>query len=283
MLVATPNDGSQFIELLRNRSKVVALGARVLNLNTPITIPRQSGAGTANWIGETVSSTLSSGNFTQVTLTPLGVGAFEQYSKQLLATNDPSIDSLIRDDINQILALAIDKAALHGSGSPQPTGIIGTTGIGTVLLSANGLALANATAYPAMVSLETSIASNNADVDAMAYLMNAACRGALKTVPRLSSTNTLVWENNQVNGYRAEATNQIATNLTTGTATTICTAVFFGNWNDLLIGQFNGGATDIVVDPYVLAANGVVRILARRWVDIAVRHPASFAVLGGII
>jgi len=284
MLVSTPNDGSQFIELLRNRAKVAVLGARILNLNTPITIPRQSGAGTANWIGETVASTLSAGNFTQITLTPLGIGAFEQYSKQLLATNDPSIDALVRDDINQILALAIDKAALHGSGSPQPTGIAGTTGIGTVALAANAQALGNAAAYPAMVSLETSIATNNADVETMGYLMNPAARGALKTNPMFASTGMPVWQpGNQVNGYRAEVSNQIATNLTTGTATTICTAVFFGNWNDLMIAQFNGGATDLVVDPYTLAVNGVVRILARRWVDIAARHPASFAMLGGIL
>ena len=77
--------------------------------------------------------------------------------------------------------------------------------------------------------------------------------------------------------------NQIATNLTTGTATTICTAAFFGNWNELLIAQFNGGATDIVIDPYTLAVNGVVRVLARRWVDVGVRHAASFAMGGGII
>lgn len=284
MLVSTPNDGSQFIELLRNRARVVQLGARIINLDTPITIPRQAAAGTANWVGETVAATLSNGNLTQVTLTPLGVSAWQDYSKQLLATSNPSIDALIRDDINQIIALAIDRAALHGSGSPQPTGIAGTTGINTVLLATNGLALGNATAYPAMVSLETTIATDNADVNTCAYLMNAACRGSLKSVPKFASTGVPVWEqNNTVNGYRAEVTNQIATNLTTGTATTICTAVFFGNWADLLIAQFNGGATDLVVDPYTYAANGVVRIVARRWVDIAVRHPDSFSVLGGIL
>lgn len=284
MLVDTVNDGAQFIELLRNRSKVAMLGARIINLDTPVTIPRQSGAGTANWVGETVAATLSAGNFTQITLTPLGVAAFEQYSKQLLATNNPSIDALIRDDINQILALAIDKAALHGSGSPQPTGIAGTTGINTVLLATNAQALGNATAYPALVSLETLISADNADVSTMAYLMNAACRGALKVSTRFASTDTPVWEpNNTVNGYRAEVTEQIATNLTTGTATTICTVVFFGDWSQLIIGQFNGGATDLVVDPFVLAANAVVRIIARRWVDIGVRHPESFGVLGGIL
>jgi HK97 family phage major capsid protein/HK97 family phage prohead protease len=283
MIVSTPTDGSQFVEMLRNRAKVAALGARIINLDSPVQIPRQAGAGSSNWVGETVAATLSTGNFEQITLTPLGVSAFQQYGKQLLATSNPSIDTLIRDDINMIIGLAVDKAALHGSGGSQPTGLAGTTGVNTVALSANALALGNATAYPAMVSLETLISSDNADVANMAYLMNAAARGSLKGVPRFASTDTPVWEDNQVNGYRAEVTQQIATNLTTGTATTICTAVFFGDWNQLIIAQFNGGATDLVVDPFTLAANGVVRIIARRWVDIAVRHPEGFAILGGIL
>jgi len=231
-----------------------------------------------------VAATLATGNFTQITLTPNAVSAFQQYSKQLLATNNPSIDSLIRDDIIQQIGLAVDLAALHGSGSGQPTGIAGTSGIGTVALAANGQALANATAYPALVSLETSISGNNADIGSMAYLMRAGHRGALKVSSRFSSTDTPVWEpNNTVNGYRAEVSQQISTTLTGGTATTICSAIFFGVWSECIVAQFAGGNTDLVIDPYTLAVNGVVRIIARRWVDIGVRHPASFAVLGGLL
>jgi HK97 family phage major capsid protein/HK97 family phage prohead protease len=284
-LVQTDNAADQFVELLRNRAQVLNLGARVLNLSRPTTIPRQNAAGGVTIVAETTASTLSTGNFTQFTLTPQAASAYQQYSKQLLMENNPSIDALIRDDIMQQIALRIDLAALHGSGSGEPTGIIATTGIGTVLLSTNGLSLANTTAYPAMVSLETKVATANADVGALAYLMRPGQRGALKTQSRFASSDTPVWDirtpGQPVNGYRAEVTAQIATNLTEGTATTICSTVFFGNWNDLIVAQF--GATDIVSDPYTKAENGVVRILARRWFDIGVRHPASFAVLGGVL
>jgi HK97 family phage major capsid protein len=289
-IVETSNLGEQFIELLRNRAQVARLGGRILTLDNPVTIPRRNGAGAANWVGETVASTLSVGSFTQVTLQPNGLSAFQQYSKQLLATNNPSIDMLIRDDILAILGLAIDLAALHGTGSGQPTGIAGTTGIGTVTLATNGQALGNSTAYPALVSLETALGNANADAGTnMAYLMRATHRASLKTQARFSNTDTPVFQSvpgsldGICNGYRAAVTNQIATNLTTGTATTICSAIFFGNWSEVLIGQFNGGAIDMVVDPYTLAVNGVVRLIARQWVDIAVRHAASFAVLGGIL
>ena len=281
MLVQTTNLASEFIEILRNKSQVLNLGARVLNLTNPVTIPRQNGAHTTNWAGETVASTLSSINLQQITLTPQAVTSNLQYSKQLLMENNPSIDMLLRNDITEQIGLAIDLAALHGTGSGQPTGIINTSGIGSVLLATNGLSLANATAYPALVSLESLIAAANADQGALAYLMRPAVRGQLRTQSRFANTNTPVFEGGQVNGYRAEVTNQIANNLTTGTATTITTPVFFGNWNELLIGSF--GNTDLVVDPYTAGANGVVRLYARRWVDIGIRHPASFAVLGGVL
>lgn len=297
MIVQTSNLGQEFIEILRNKAQVMALGARTLMLDTPVTIPRRGGSGGANWVGETVASTLSVGNFEQITLTPKGISANQQYAKQLLVTNNPSIDALIRDDIMSIIGLAIDLAALHGTGTTQPTGIIGTTGIGSVALATNAQALGNSTAYAAMVSLETLVSTANADLGALAYLARSAHRGSLKIAQRFSSTDSPVWTTAQtpgnqpgnggsggmVNGYRAEVTNQIATNLTTGTATTICSSIFFGNWSELLIAQFNGGATDLVVDPYTAGANAVVRLYARHWIDIGVRHGASFAVLGGIL
>ena len=277
------NLSSEFIEILRNRSQVLNLGARVLNLSNAAVIPRQYAAGTANWVGETVASTLTGMGLQNITLVPKAISSNMEYSKVLLMEGNPSIDGLVRDDITRTLAIAIDLAALHGTGTLQPVGIAGTTGIGTVTLAANGQVLGNTTAYPALVSLETAIASSNADAGALAYLMRPSHRGSLRNQVRFSSDFNPIWDTtgNRVNGYRAEVTNQIATNLTTGTATTICSAIFFGNWNDLLIASF--GSTDLVIDPYTAGANGVVRLYARRWCDIGVRHPASFAVLGGIL
>ena len=231
-----------------------------------------------------MASTLTAINFQNLTLTPQAITAYHQYSKQLLQTANPSIDALVRDDITQTIALAIDLAALHGSGSGQPTGIINTSGIGSVAAKADGVLLATnaATNYPQLVSLESLVAASNADVGSMAYLMRPGHRGALKGVQRFTSTDSPVFSpDGMVNGYKAAVSNQILTNLTTGTATTICSAIFFGNWNELLIASF--GSTDLVIDPYTAGANGVVRLYARRWCDIGVRHSASFSVLGGIL
>ena len=52
-------------------------------------------------------------------------------------------------------------------------------------------------------------------------------------------------------------------------------AVVFGNWSDLLIGNWNG--VDVVVDPYTAAGTRQVKIVTSLWTDIAVRHGESFA------
>lgn len=292
MLVETQNLGGQFIELLRNHAKVLQLGARVINLTNPVTIPRQNAAGSVNWVGETVAATLSTGNFTQITLTPQGLSAFQQYSKQLLFESSPSVDALVREDITRSIALEIDRVVLHGTGSGQPTGITATTGVTTIALGANGAAFSVANGRASVVSLETAVANSNADADVsrMAYLTNSKVRGRLRMVDEGQATNVARWVWQQdpggsgiVNGYRAEVSNQVSAIQTQGTATTIASSVFFGNWSDILIAQFNGGATDLIVDPYTLAQNAVVRIIARHWVDVGIRHGASFSVLLGVL
>jgi HK97 family phage major capsid protein len=286
MLVQTSNLGDQFIELLRNRAKVLQLGARTVQLSGPVTIPRMNASGTVNWVANTTAATLSTGNIVQITLTPKALTAFQQYDKALLFQGNPSVDALIRDDIMQGLAIEIDRAALHGAGTNEPTGIAATTGIGLVTLGANAAAFTSATAHPATVSLETEVAIDNADIGSLAYLTNAKVRGKLKVTDASAAANTAQWvwrPDNTLNGYRAEVSNQVSSILTKGTATTICSAIFFGNWSDLLIAQFNGGATDLIVDPYVLAVNGVVRVIAKHWCDVGVRHPESFAWITDIL
>ena len=275
---------SEFVEVLRNRSRVIQLGARVLNLNSAVMIPTQYTAGSAAWVAETATATFSSFGLKQITLTPYAVSAWEEYSKQLLQMSNPSIDALVKDDINQVIALAIDAAALHGTGSSQPLGIIGQTSVNSVSVACLASSALTTTLYPFLVSLETMIAADNADQAVMAYLMRPEEKAACKTTVKFASTGVTNWEpGNTVNGYRAETTNQISEVITTGTFTTSCTAIFFGAWDQLLVAQFFGGATDLVVDPYTYAHYGVVRVIARRWVDCGVRHAEAFAVGLGLI
>ena len=118
--------------------------------------------------------------------------------------------------------------------------------------------------FAELVKMESEIASDNAEADRMAYVINAAMRGHAKTTARFGSgTESTIWEaGNTMNGYRTEVTNQIANG-----------DVFFGNFADLIIALWGG--LDITVDPYSSSAKGGVRIVGFQDVDFILRNTAS--------
>ena len=249
-----------FIELLRNRSALAGLGVTSLTgLSGNVAIPRQTGAATAYWVAESGSPTESQQTVDQVNLSPKTVGAYTDYSRRLMLQASIDVEQMIRQDLATVLALEIDRVGLYGLGNTnQPLGIKLTTGINTVDFAAN------TPTYAEVVDMESQIAADNADVGAMAYLMNAAMRGALKTKDKGTDTGAYVFEpGGTVNGYNAVVSNQVATN-----------DVFFAVWSQLIMAMWSG--LDLTVDPYTHSTSGTIRVVALQDVDFAVRHPEAF-------
>lgn len=276
--VATDLLAQNFIDLLRNRMIVREAGATMLTgLVGNVAIPRQSGGATAYWVAENTAATESGQTFDQVAMSPKTVGAFTDISRKLLLQSSIDVESLVRMDLATVLALAIDLASLHGSGSSnQPTGIAATSGIGSVAGGTNGAAPTLAH----LISLETEVAQDNADMGRLGYITNTKVRGKLKSTAMVASTDSrMVWQEGAMplNGYRGLITNQVRSDLDKGSATGVCSALFFGNWADLIVGMWGG--LDILVDPYTGGTAGKVRVVALQDVDVAVRHPQSFAAM----
>ena len=261
-LVTEDFRGGDFIDALRNQSSVMAAGARMLGgLSGDVKIPRKSAASTAAFVdGEGTAVAESEMTVGQVSLTPKTLGAFTDVTRQLLMQSSLDIESLIRDDLAKSIAIAIDKAGLEGSGSNgNPTGILNTANVGTV----TAFAAANPT-FAEAVSLETAVAGANALNGNLSYILPAAMNGSLKTTSVDTGSGQFVSQGGQINGYNAIVSAQA----TAGN-------LYFGNFDDLLIGMFGG--LDIVVDPYTASTTGTVRVVAMQSVDVAVRHAASFA------
>jgi len=70
--------------------------------------------------------------------------------------------------------------------------------------------------------------------------------------------------NNQINGYKVVPTTLITEKTT-----------IFGNFNDVIIGMW--GVLDIMVDTATKAASGGIVLRVFQDVDVAIRHPKSFA------
>lgn len=275
--VATNLLAQNFIDLLRNRMVLQQAGITVLSgLVGDVAIPRQTGGATAYWVAESGAPTESLQAFDQVTMNPKTLGAFTDMSRRLLKQSSLDVEAFVRTDLATIAGLEIDRAGLHGLGSSnQPTGIAATAGIGSVAGGTNGLAPTRTH----LVGLETEVAQDNADVGNLAYVTNTRVRGKLKLTEVASSTGIWTWQDGPtpLNGYRALVSNQVSSALTKGTSTGVCSAIFFGNWRDLLMGMWGG--LDLLVDPYTVSTTGTVRVVVLQDVDIAVRQPASFSAM----
>tara|TARA_B110000459_G_scaffold32790_1_gene34157 strand:- start:348 stop:2354 length:2007 start_codon:yes stop_codon:yes gene_type:complete len=260
-LIAEDYRGGDFIDVLRNSSSVMQAGATMLRgLQGNVVIPKKTVGAAGGWIA-TEGAAAAESEFTtgSVTMSPKVIGAFTDATRLLLQQSSLDVENLIRNDLTQALATAIDLGALAGTGSSgQPTGISGTSGINTTTFAA-----ATPT-WAEIVAMESSVANDNALNGSLGYICRPADFGTLKTVEKASGTAQFVVNpDNSMNGYNVVRSNQV----TSGD-------FYFGNFADLLIGMYGG--LDISVDPFALSTSGGVRIVALQTVDVAVRHAVSF-------
>jgi ATP-dependent Clp protease protease subunit len=116
--VATEILTGEMVELLRNKTYVARLGARQLSgLVGNIAIPRVTGGATAYWLPETGTVTPSDQAFGQIALMPHRLVASTAYTKELLIQSSINVEAFIRDDLMATLAIALDFAAIAGTGT----------------------------------------------------------------------------------------------------------------------------------------------------------------------
>jgi HK97 family phage major capsid protein len=278
--VGVATEVQSMIELLRNSLVCKQAGIRTMDgLQGNVLFPRQTAANSWTWEGENPSTAKADSAATtdSFTLSPkTGYGA-TAYSKQLLIQASFSVEQWVREDLAAIAATGIDLAVLHGLGSSnQPTGIFVLSGTGSVLFATNGAA----PTWAKIVEFETTMATNNALQGKCAYISSPGIRGYLKTNLKntVSGADYLLSSNEAgLNGYQALFTNQIRTNFTAGTSTTIAHGVVFGNWSEGILASW-GDALDITVDPYKYLDQGMIRVVESAMVDVGFRHPKSFVV-----
>jgi HK97 family phage major capsid protein len=274
---------AELIPLLRAQSVVSGLARTIDGLaGYPVRIPRQSGGATHYWGAQNQSLTPSIQATDEVLFVPHQSYVFCQMSQRLVALANPSVESMVREDIALIMALGEDLGFIEGSGaSNEPLGICNQPSIGAV----------------------TSIGTptNAAKFDDMVYTLEAAnaLRGNLAFVwhPRTGKTlrniamgtgaaltyATYAYRDElaagRFLGHPVRTTTQIATNLGGGTNES---RALFANWLDVIVASWAGmrvQATDVGGDAF---AKDQVWIKAVRDVDIGLRHAASVCLGSGI-
>jgi HK97 family phage major capsid protein len=259
--IGTDNLGDSFIDLLRNSLKVKELGATVLGgLVGNVTIPALTTGNASYWVDENSAPTEGAPVVGQVALNPSTVGAYVDLSRRFLAQSSFDAEAMFKNDLALSLATKIDLACINGSGtSPEPTGILNTTGIGAVDFTAEG-----APTYAEIVNVWEEVANDNGLTGSPAFLTNATLAGALMSTDSFSSAGLPILKDGKILGYDCAVSGNVPAH-----------HIIFGNWNDLVIGEW--GAIDIAVDKTSLSTTGAVRVVALHDVGIALRHASSFA------
>lgn len=276
-LIGTSQMAEAFVDVLRAEVRVIELGATVLpGLVENVSIPRMTTGAAAEWIAENTDVTESTPTFDAVSLTMRQLAAQTRMSRRQLKQSLPALDLILANDLRQQIAVALDRAAIAGTGAAnQPQGILSAAGVGVQAIGANGGALtwSHVTALLAMVE------ATNVSAAGLGWLTNYKVKAAMMSTPKVAGTASMILNPDElkepaVAGLKAAWSGNVPSNLTKGTGINL-SALIVGNWPDLLIGQWGG--VDLIVDDVTESSRGNVKIVAHSEWDVALRRAASFA------
>jgi HK97 family phage major capsid protein len=273
------NISPDVIELLRNRTVCERMGVRrISGLSGLVGVPRHTASITPYALAEQATLVKATSTFDQIMLTPHRVGAWQNYTKQLALSSGIDVEMFLREDLMEAMNVKVDSLILIGQGAEdEPCGILNTTGIGSTIFGGT-------VTWPEVLNFETILANANADCrpgGRYGWIVSPSVKNRWKALLKtgvgvsatLANSANFIWEatadvsgDGIVNGYRAAATNQVLNNL-----------VFFGNWADCVLATFGTGV-DLVIDPFSQAPDATVRVVLNQFLDLAVRHAASYAV-----
>jgi HK97 family phage major capsid protein len=255
-----------FIDILRNRSVAMAMGARQLSgLQGNVTFPRQTGKVSVTWQGgDGTSVTAADQALGQLSMTPKTCIAITDVSEQLLRQASPSAEAFVMADLAADVAIdGVDAAVINGTGGAQPLGIKNTTGI------TSGQDSASAT-YAKILAFVSTAGGANAIRGNPGFVTNTAGAAKLMQVQRFTSTDTPVWEGNMLDGtlvgFNAMSSEQLASG-----------NLIFGSWDEVVIGDW--GVLELSMDNGGTRFNQAqVGIRAMWMVDVLLRYPQAFVV-----
>ena len=263
-LVGTENQAGSFIDLLRNTSVALRMGAtRLSGLQGNVTIPKMTAGNTAYWLAdEATQVTESQPTIGQLSLSPKNVAALTELSHQLMQQSSPDAEALVLSSIARDIALAVDVGVLRGSGnSGQPTGIVTTVGIGSV----TGSSLAAA----GVLEFQSDVAANNALMPGCGYVTTPAVAALLMARPELPSTgDSRLWKGNMLQGSLFDFPAMSSAQMSSAT-------MLFGWWPAVILAEW--GVLELMTNPFSDFTRGLTAVRGWYTCDVGVRYPGAFS------
>ena len=271
-----------FFDALYAKTVLDQLGAtKLTGLSANVDLTGFSSGVSVAWAAETADAASGDPVTAARQLRPSRIAGYSDISKQLLLQNNQSIDQKIIQSFIKALAVAIEAAAINGSGSSnQPLGLLGTSGINSVAMGTNGAVPSLAKVLELVAAVENANAGMNGK-----FLINPKLVARLKQTEISSGSGAMIMSYmayfnglaDQIDGKPVFATTNVPSNLTKGTSSGVCSAMIYGDWENLVVGQFGG--VELVVDPFSQAIGNKTRVVVNQHVGIAVQQPAAFGAI----
>ncbi len=249
--------------LLRAQSVLPALGVRTLQVAGNVSWPRELGEITFTWTKEGDQISLATGSLGSMILTPHRLCGGTSVSRQL-NVQAPSLVDEISVALSRGVMVGFEKGAINGHGIfGEPTGILSTSGAGSVTLS-SATTLANLADFEYQVS--------NANAQPTGWVADPATRKKWRTVVRSTNSSVYLWDDgNTILGYPAYASNVCPAN----------TAIL-GDWSRMVWAYFGTGApVELLIDPFSSKRTESIEVMATVYGDIGLLQPAAFCYSNG--
>src|SRR6516165_9314784 len=274
--------GDEVIPFLRSKTVCGRLGATLIDglTNGNVKLPRCITGGVASWLPEIGPGADADQNFDYFTATPKRIQASTVLGRQLVYQSSPDIEAFIANDLANAIAVAVDSAALNGTGvAPQPLGILNypaNPAFSYVYSSrSTNVTFGGPATWANVLLFEKNVELGNVTNDGtFGYATDVLCRDKWQQqtkTPGATQYPVYLWENmgdpadtfGRVNGRRAVSSTQIQGS-----------KVIFGKWSEMLICSWLG--LDVHVDPFSLATTGEIRVQVSLLADIQFRYALAF-------
>ena len=282
----------EFIAQFRAALVCAKAGMRVLPCTSaPVQIPKVTASGTVYWVSQNGTITESSPTPGELSLTPKFAAHRVQLSKYLVSSSSGAAEQIVREDMAQALAVAVDAAVLEGApttASPCPVGMENTASINNVDIGTNGGALTQALLDDMIYELDL----DNVPQDGRAFIMHPRTWHAITQFIKGSTANDFVYTpagsatapNVQgaplmaIRGIPVFTSTNVSIAETKGTGTNLAN-IYLARMTDVILAEWGGvelAATDVGGNAW---AQNAIEVRATYACDVGVRNANSICLI----
>jgi HK97 family phage major capsid protein len=265
-LIGTEHRAADFITVLRNALIFDRLGVQVLpGLRGNVSIPKQTGSATTQWVTEGNAPAASAPSVGNVTLTPHDLACYVPITRSALMQSLPIADGIVQADMIAGMRHGLQKAFFHGTGSSgQPTGLA------SILTTASrefDVATPGSETYAELIGAEGMVIGKG--LGGIKWAVSARALTAMRGLLRSTYGDKYLAD------LRSDDEGEIIGRTALFTDDITAAWGFIGDFSQALFGMWGG--LDLLVDPYTEAPSGTIRIVTHQDADFAVRHADAFA------